>query len=133
MWLIQCDLVAENCVFWGNSTVGNGRDANLLQCSAVSRNCCFSPGGLATPGTAHTAYGNISSDPKFVDPVLGDLRLLEESPSIDSGNNYVDYDPSEPGYQSLPDYDLDGNWRVTDGDGRGDAIVDMGAYEYQGY
>ena len=77
-------------------------------------------GGWDGPGK-----GNINAYPMFVDMAGGNLRLLEDSPCIDMGNN-----------DNVPKdliVDLDGNERIVDGDGDGDVIVDMGAYEYQGY
>jgi hypothetical protein len=65
--------------------------------------------------------GNISADPMFADLTQGDYHLLTGSPSIDSGYNQA---------PNLPDKDLDGNQRVLDGDGDGNAIIDMGAYEF---
>ena len=73
--------------------------------------------------------GNIDADPLFVDPVdanqapttHGDYRLTEGSPAIDAGTNDV----------ITVDTDLDGNPRIVDGTGDGNAIVDMGAYEFQ--
>jgi serine protease len=76
--------------------------------------------------------GNINADPKFVDSFGGNLRLAAGSPCIDRGNNYVDYYPTVPGFQSLPDTDIDGNWRIVDGNSDGTATVDMGAFENQG-
>ncbi|MHC4104273.1 MAG: choice-of-anchor Q domain-containing protein [Planctomycetota bacterium] len=50
-----------------------------------------------------------------------DLRLLSDSPCVDTGDN------SAPG---LPTTDIAGNPRVLDGNGDLNSIVDMGAYEY---
>ena len=73
--------------------------------------------------------GNIDTNPLFVIPVDpataptadGDLRLTENSPAIDMGDN---------AYISKM-YDLDGKARKVDGDSDGAPTVDMGAYEYQ--
>jgi hypothetical protein len=61
----------------------------------------------------------------------GNVRLADGSPLIDFGNNYADTDPTTPGVQFLPEFDLDGNPRIVDGDGDGLATVDIGAFEVQ--
>ncbi len=53
----------------------------------------------------------------------GDYHLQHTSPAIEVGNNTP--------VTALTD--LDDNARLADGDGDGSAIVDMGAYEWQGY
>lgn len=63
---------------------------------------------------------DISADPMFVNPVVGDYHLKASSPCIDAGTN---------GAPALPSTDFDGNSRVVDGDGDLEAIVDMGAFE----
>lgn len=68
-------------------------------------------------------FGNISMDPLFVDAANGDFRLQSDSPCIDAGTNTItDYE--------FPHADNDGNYRIWDGNGDSNAIVDMGAYEY---
>jgi hypothetical protein len=74
--------------------------------------------------------GNIDADPMFVDPNNGDYRLSPGSPCIDSGNNNA--------IAGLADTDFDGNPRFADDPATADmgcgtpAVVDMGAYEFQG-
>jgi hypothetical protein len=85
-------------------------------------------GALAGPGIfQETPFGtNTNSDPKFVDPLFTlesptvDLRLRHDSPLIDHG---------EPG--GVQEKDLAGDLRLVNGDGVGDPVSDMGAYEYQ--
>jgi parallel beta-helix repeat protein len=87
-------------------------------------NNIFSSGGMAYGGDCPDmtgTNGNISADPMFADLTQGDYHLLTGSPSIDAGYNQA---------PNLPDKDLDGNQRVLDGDGDGNAIIDMGAYEF---
>jgi parallel beta-helix repeat protein len=75
-----------------------------------------------TPPRAHPIVeNNISVDPMFVNPAVGDYRLRADSPCIDAGTN---------GVLGLPDVDLDGNPRRFDGDGNGIAVIDLGAFEY---
>ena len=64
-------------------------------------------------------YYNISLDPFFVNTSILDFHVYDISPVIDAGNND----------NVISDFDLDGNPRILDGNGDGNAIVDMGAYE----
>jgi Bacterial Ig domain/Right handed beta helix region len=87
-------------------------------------NNIFSSGGMAYGGHCPDmtgTNGNKSLDPLFADLTQGDYHLLQGSPSIDASYNQA---------TNLPDKDLDGNQRVLDGDGDGNAIIDMGAYEF---
>jgi hypothetical protein len=85
----------------------------------------MSPGGFVTT-EAPSAQTNINADPLFVDQAGGDLRLTGGSPAIDRG-------ASAPLEIDEPTVDLDGNPRITDGDGIGTPAQrrDMGAFEYQ--
>jgi hypothetical protein len=61
--------------------------------------------------------GSSKTDPRFVDPAGGDLRLRADSPAVDRG--------APTGYTA----DLDGSPVPQDGDGDGTATADLGAYE----
>ena len=65
---------------------------------------------------------DISADPMFVSPATGDYHLAAGSPAIDAGTNEA---------PALPPVDFDGERRIVDGDFDGQAIVDMGAFEFQ--
>jgi len=117
----HCSVWAENSILWG---IANGISGNGV--TATVRTTCL-PDASTYPG-----MGNINADPKFVDSFGGNLRLQSGSPCIDHGNNYEDYDMLAPGFQPLPATDMDGNWRIMDGNNDGTATVDMGAYENQG-
>jgi len=64
-----------NCIVWDNSaTTGPQMDDT----SSTPSYCCiqdWSGGGV----------GNISADPRFVNPAFGDFRLMRDSPCIDAG------------------------------------------------
>jgi hypothetical protein len=66
------------------------------------------------------AYFNLLMEPEFVDTANGDFRLKSTSPAIDAGIN-----------DSVTIFtDLDGNYRIWDGNGDSTAIVDIGCYEF---
>lgn len=118
-----CATWIENSILWGNSpkSIGLYNGATV-----VVRTTCLPEAG------SYVGAGNINADPKFVAPLGSNLRLQSGSPCIDAGNNYMDYYPTVPGFQALPETDLDGNWRIVDGNSDGTRTVDMGAYEWQG-
>jgi len=66
----------------------------------------------------HWEDGNITSDPAFVDPSIGDYCLNWNSPCIEAGKE-------DTTGLNLPEYDLNGNPRIVN------PRVDMGAYEFQ--
>jgi len=91
--------------FAGETPIFEFNDVLSPQASAYGGSCSDQT------GTA----GNISADPKFVDPPANNFHLQAGSPAIDAGDN------SAP---SLPTKDLDGFPRIQNG------TVDMGAYEF---
>jgi hypothetical protein len=89
-----------NCIIW-NNTPDPVKDIHQI-------NYCDLEGGWVGPG-------NISQDPRFVDPAAGDFHLTYTSPCRDQGWNHG---------AALPDEDFEGDPRITDG------FTDMGADEY---
>jgi hypothetical protein len=91
----------------------------------ISFNNVFAPqgtpyGGQCTDQTG--TNGNISANPLFVNPQTADYRLSSISSSVDAGDNFA------PG----PFYDIDiaGGPRFLDGNGDGNIVIDLGAYEF---
>jgi len=68
-------------------------------------------------------FYNIYMNPELIDPINLDFTLFSSSPCIDAGI------PDTTGL-NLPQFDLDGNPRVVDGNGDGLAIIDIGCYEF---
>ena len=71
----------------------------------------------------HEGKGNIDEDPLFLNSVNYPFYLQENSPCIDAAK------PDTTGL-FLPEFDILGNDRIFDGEGNGEIIVDMGAFEY---
>ncbi len=127
----------DNSILWGNdmrtetpfvkqiSVIGGDIDDRELDRFSINSNCIEGYDNT----WSYVGFGNIGEDPMF-DETDG-ITLASGSPCIDTANSYVDYAPRTPGFQTLPETDLAGEWRITDGDRDGYADVDMGAYEYQ--
>ena len=84
----------------------------------------FSLGAAAYGGVCPSQSGlsgNISADPKFLNPASGDYSLDVSSPSIDAADS---------GAPTLSALDFAGRSRLVDGDEDGQVVVDMGAYEF---
>ena len=132
-----------NNIFWNNTTasyiansgddlyVVSDWDSNGTGATVNLYNNDFGPNSDFTTGQSEDLYitvtdhynhaSNIKSNPLFSDPSHGDFHLSPNSPCIDKGLN------SAP---NLPSGDFEGNSRKIDGDGDGNATVDMGADEY---
>jgi len=130
-----------NCILYGNTSSLGGNEIALgnpsySYPSKIDVDHCNVQGGQAgifddgSGNTINWGAGNIDADPLFVDADGADnapgteddnLRLTAGSPCIDAGDNSV---------VDANSTDLDGNSRILDGDGDGEAIVDMGAYEF---
>ena len=109
----------SNCVLWGNG-------ADQIVDGAGSATSVF----YSNVQGGFTGTGNTNTDPLFVNPGNGDLRLQPGSPCIDAADNTAvpagtttDLD-GEPRFVDDPD-------TIDSGNG-GPPVVDMGAYEFQG-
>ncbi len=95
-----------NCIICGNNNGepdGQIRESNTPSFSSIQN---WTGGGR----------GNISDDPRFVDPEAGDYHLRGDSPCIGTGVNFY--------WFVWPQRDLDGNCRLSG------KRVDLGCYEH---
>ena len=100
----------DNCIIYYN-TASAGTNVYL----SIGANACCSP-DLAHGGMG----GNVTNAPLFAARTNGNVRLLFDSPCIDSGENL----------NPIITHDIEGRARPIDGDFDGQAHFDMGAYEY---
>lgn len=109
-----------NSILWGN-TAAFTAFAQLYSGGQVV--ACNVEGGWA-------GEGNLNADPRFVDRTGGDFRLAADSPCRNAGHNawvpadVIDLDEDGDTAEPLP-WDGEGLARVAE------AVVDMGAYEFQ--
>src|SRR5690606_38913599 len=71
----------RNSILWSNPTDSGGQIVNGFG-SSITVSHSIVEGGW-------TGSGNLNSDPLFVDPAAGNLRLRSGSPAIDAGDNTV--------------------------------------------
>jgi hypothetical protein len=120
-------LSIDSSIVFGNDGAGIGGpvpDANLdvvVQYSDVFANVVQNYESTLFPEDLTGQFGNISEDPLFVGPVVGDYHITADSPAVDAGN------PSPVG---LPAEDFEGDPRIVDGDEDGTPRVDMGHDEF---
>ncbi len=122
----------DNQVQFFNNLMIGASGTNAVYCDSTyqetpptfTNNDAYSASGSGLQGTCSAqaaSNGNISANPTFAAGAMN-FRLKKGSPAIDVGDN------SAP---DIPPLDLAGKPRIVDGNGDGDAIIDMGAYEYQ--
>jgi len=110
--------IAGNTALLGT---GGSFDSDHTNCIVYGNNAPVSPEhafgnwnhSCTDPMPVHGS-NNITNNPAFKNPAMGDFRLVAGSPCINTGDNIWSTTP----------FDLNGNTRIVDG------IVDMGAYEY---
>jgi hypothetical protein len=125
--LALVDIADSNSATSFEQRVGPGAQVRTTGVGGISGEAC----PLSVQG--FLGNGNVNAEPgetfQSVDPI--NPALVEGAPVVDRGNIFVDFDPSLPGFQLLPETDLVGAPRTADGDGDGLPVVDMGAYEFQ--
>jgi len=112
--------ILVNCIFWNNlpqeveflSIIG----PNTI--TIAYSDIAGGEEGIVTNnnGTVNWLEGNIDAAPLFVDALVGNYHLTEDSPCIDTGIAYFEYDGDV-----LVDLSEDEYWGIA---------PDMGAYEY---
>ena len=131
--LYGCDGPITNCTITGNRAegkYGSGHGGGLVG-GGETTNCIIwdnwpdqiygSP--IVTYSNVQGGYegeGNIDADPRFA--LDTDYHIMPSSPCIDAGTN----DPCG----GLAATDIEGIARPLNGDGDGNAVADMGAFEY---
>lgn len=111
LWILNESTEITNCIFWGNSP----DQINLSGSTAIVQYSDMQGGWEGT--------GNLDLDPGFVNASNHDYQLDMSSSLLDQGT-------ADTTGLALPEIDLAGNPRVSDGDLDGNFIIDMGCYEY---
>ncbi|MCC7292114.1 MAG: hypothetical protein IT449_08660 [Phycisphaerales bacterium] len=102
--------VITNCLLWGNTAKrGSSLERYQIALHAGSVNYCCIEGWTGDLG----GVGNFGDDPRFVDADKENLRLRDDSPCVDAGDDSAVTEST----------DLDGNPRILG------VRVDIGCYE----
>lgn len=112
-------LFANNIVCFNSSGIAKvtGAASPALNTNCVYGNTSNNNYVNVTPGSS-----DISQDPLFIDSSSSNYHLTQTSPCIDTGNDSANM---------FSTTDVDGETRKTDIPGRGTALIDIGADEYQ--
>jgi hypothetical protein len=120
--------VVTNGIFWNNEApggpqiyVGSQSFPSILTISHSSVQGGVDGLLVGAGCTLDWGVGMISDDPGLLDPEGDDFHLLFTSPCVDSGDNDAPH---------LPDYDLEGEARIFDGNYDQVSLVDMGCDEF---
>jgi hypothetical protein len=102
------NIEATNCILWDGGDEVSKRTGSTVTIT------------YSDVQDGYGGEGNIDADPCFAFPM--DCHLMPDSPCIDNGTN------APAG--GLEVTDIEGTARTLDGDGDGNSVVDMGAYEH---
>ena len=136
-------LAVKNSILWKNSDQnGNTMNAQINDDTSSETTVTYS---IVQGGWTGSGSNNKNEDPLFIHvenkktihTTVKDFHLDQGSPAIDAGNNAdipqdrADAECLEPdgNITELVELDFDGKPRRVDGDGDGNEVVDMGAYE----
>jgi len=91
----SCEPLLLNCVFWNNSPYEIAYEQVNENCITIAHSDI--QGGIEAIYTNNQAginwmEGNIDADPLFVNAEIGDYFLMEDSPCIDTGIAYYEYE-----------------------------------------
>lgn len=127
--------VLKNVILWGNTATDSGSQIHNTSAGsvpAISTSIIQGSGGSGggwDVALGSDGGGNLDSDPLFVDPAGGDLRLQLASPAVEAGDNAalpagvtsdLGGDPRRVDIPTVPDSGLGAP-----------PVVDIGAYERQ--
>jgi len=112
--------IIVNCILWNNSPQEiefyDDSDPNTI--TIAYSDIAGGEEGIETHnnGTVYWLEGNIDENPLFMDALVGNYHLTEDSPCIDTGTSYFEYEG-----EILVDLSEDEYYGIA---------PDMGAYEY---
>jgi len=115
-----------NSVFWENGNAPTEEVVSIASKPVFRHSLIRGSGGSENWNSNYGTDdgGNLDQPPEFTSMSADGLRLTAGSQAIDAGTE-------EPEIQRYDVTDLGENDRIVDGDGDGNTIIDMGAYEYQ--
>lgn len=139
--IINCTIVNNSASYWGAGIrIRYSCSPTIINCIIASNAAVYGGGGIewnsASPYIDYNdVWGNlpddyypyspgvndISVEPMFANPEIGDYHLQSTSLCIDVGRNDAPV---------IPSIDFEGDPRLVDGDGNSTAVVDMGADEF---
>ena len=110
--------IDANEVFFYNTNLWDNNISGMP--AGICDSLVFESSNVNDLDSVKNGRNNISENPLYISPENGDFRLQTGSPCIDSGSDdSVDFGT-----------DYAGNYRIWDGNGNGEARVDMGAFEF---
>jgi len=106
----------NNSILWGNHSNNGNEIWTTTSDNTYLNNCCYSnsPGDIVVDDGSFIPSNCITSNPLYVNPSDGDLRLYGNSPAVNMGQNSY----------NTTSTDIRGEVRIQN------TTIDMGAYEW---